>query len=139
MNMRRILAISLIVSGTIFSLFIFNLIMFATIPEYRSFLTGSVKSEAEIPVVDANGSVIENGSFTMEEDTDSVALNASTESIEARLIELGAADEVPLAENADDAAAGNVKQIVDREYHEDCGTGKGYWVITYDDGSTEVE
>ena len=27
----------------------------------------------------------------------------------------------------------------DKEYHEDCGTGKGYWVITYSDGSTSVE
>ena len=26
-----------------------------------------------------------------------------------------------------------------KEYHEDCGTGKGYWVITYEDGSTSIE
>lgn len=29
--------------------------------------------------------------------------------------------------------------IIDKEYHEDCGTGKGYWVITYSDGSTSIE
>ena len=34
---------------------------------------------------------------------------------------------------------GAERTIVDKTYHEDCGTGKGYWVITYSDGSTAVE
>ncbi len=30
-------------------------------------------------------------------------------------------------------------QIIERTYHEDCGTGKGYWVIKYSDGSYGIE
>ena len=29
--------------------------------------------------------------------------------------------------------------IVDKEYHEDCGTGEGYWIIKYEDGTTVIE
>ena len=39
----------------------------------------------------------------------------------------------------DEKPADTEKVIIDKQYHEDCGTGKGYWVITYDDGTTEIE
>ena len=29
--------------------------------------------------------------------------------------------------------------IIDKEYHEDCGTGEGYWIIKYEDGTTAIE
>jgi hypothetical protein len=44
-------------------------------------------------------------------------------------------DSVPLEEQPTEQE----RVIVNKEYHEDCGTGKGYWVITYDDGTTEIE
>ncbi|MCR5402278.1 MAG: hypothetical protein K6E91_00450 [Butyrivibrio sp.] len=44
----------------------------------------------------------------------------------------------PLAASPD-ASTEKKAVIVDKEYHEDCGTGKGYWVITYSDGSTVIE
>ena len=38
-----------------------------------------------------------------------------------------------------DSSTEKTAVIVGKEYHEDCGTGKGYWVITYSDGSTVIE
>lgn len=31
------------------------------------------------------------------------------------------------------------KRVVDKKYYEDCGSDKGYWVITYEDGTTSIE
>lgn len=31
------------------------------------------------------------------------------------------------------------KRIVDKKYYEDCGSDSGYWVITYEDGTTSIE
>ncbi len=138
--MRKILAISLIVSGTIFSIFIFNLIMYATVPAYRSLLVGSVHSDADIPVVGAGVGINDDFSFEVEKENDFVPMNSSKESIEAMIMEIDASYDVPLADAVENTApAEPQKQIIDKEYHEDCGTGKGYWVITYEDGSTEIE
>ncbi len=138
-DMRRASQIILILSGTIFSIFIFNLVMCTMVPSYRAMLSEAVGKNEDIPVVDVSKDNIADSSFD-EEYSDAVSLNASTENLEEMLIEMGAYDEVPLAAGVDTAnAEADSRQIVGKEYHEDCGTGKGYWVITYEDGSTEVE
>ena len=131
----------LILSGTIFSIFIFNLVMCTMVPSYRAMLSETMGKQEDIPVVDVSTDLVVDSSFP-EESTDAVSLNASTENTEEMLIEMGAYDEVPLAADVDSATGESKEkelQIVGKEYHEDCGTGKGYWVITYEDGSTSVE
>ncbi|MBE5829073.1 MAG: hypothetical protein E7305_06380 [Butyrivibrio sp.] len=137
--MRRASQIILILSGTIFSIFIFNLVMCSMVPAYRTMLSEAVGKNEDIPVVDVTKYNIADSSLG-EEASDAVSLNASTENLEEMLFEMGAYDEVPLAPDVE-SASGKAKerQIVGKEYHEDCGTGKGYWVITYEDGSTEIE
>ena len=53
----------------------------------------------------------------------------------------GDANLTPLSASPDVSSKSTEKKpvIIDKEYHEDCGTGEGYWVITYSDGSTVVE
>lgn len=131
----------LILSGTIFSIFIFNLVMCTMVPSYRTMLSEVIGTQEDIPVVDISSDMVADSSFP-EEASDAVSLNASTENIEEMLLEMGAYDEVPLVSDVDNATGESEQkelQIVGKEYHEDCGTGKGYWVITYEDGSTSIE
>ncbi len=137
--MRRASQIILILSGTIFSIFIFNLVMCTMVPAYRTMLSEAMGKQEDIPVVDVSTDLVADSSFS-EESTDAVSLNENTETLEEMLVEMGAYEEVPLAADVSSAEAEtDTRQIVGKEYHEDCGTGKGYWVITYDDGSTKVE
>ena len=109
------------------------------VPAYRTMLSEAMGKQEDIPVVDVSTDLVADHSFP-EESTATVSINESTESLEEMLIEMGAYDEVPLAADVNSAGAeADTRQIVGKEYHEDCGTGKGYWVITYDDGSTKVE
>jgi hypothetical protein len=102
-------------------------------------LSEAIGKQEDIPVVDVSTDLVADSTFS-EESTDAVSLNASTKTLEEMLLEMGAYDEVPLAADVNSAGAeADTRQIVDKEYHEDCGTGKGYWVITYDDGSTSIE
>ena len=137
--MRKLSTIILILSGTIFSIFIFNLVMCTMVPSYRTMLSDAMGKQEDIPVVDISTDLVDDSSFP-EESKDAVSLNASTENLEDKLIEMGAYDEVPLAAGVESASEEtDQRQIVGKEYHEDCGTGKGYWVITYEDGSTSIE
>ncbi len=137
--MRRASQIILILSGTIFSIFIFNLVMCTMVPAYRTMLSEAMGKQEDIPVVDVSTDLVADSTFS-EESTDAVSLNASTQTLEEMLLEMGAYDEVPLSADIDSASGEAPQpQIVDKEYHEDCGTGKGYWVITYEDGSTSIE
>lgn len=109
------------------------------VPAYRTMLSEAIGKQEDIPVVDVSTGLVADSSFP-EESNDAVSLNASTQTLEEMLVEMGAYDEVPLAADVNSAGAeADTCQIVGKEYHEDCGTGKGYWVITYDDGSTKVE
>ena len=137
--MRKMPAIILIISGTIFSIFIFNIVMYAFVPSYRSMLQGAAGQEEDIPVVDVR-EMPEDISFDQEEDSLSASINDSRENLEAVLVEMGASEEVPLASSVESTEKQEPeRQIIGKEYHEDCGTGAGYWVITYDDGSTGIE
>ncbi|RKM61208.1 hypothetical protein D6855_04765 [Butyrivibrio sp. CB08] len=135
--MRRVLAVTLIMSGTIFSIFIFNLVMYAFVPSYRSMLSGAVGRDENIPVVDVNsGLAIDSTSYQEENDILPVSSSQEAEAV----VDMGISEDVPLAPSVESAVSEvPAKQIIGKEYHEDCGTGAGYWVITYDDGSTEIE
>ncbi len=127
--MRKMLAVSLIISGTIFSIFIFNIVMYAFVPSYRSMLSGAVGQDDGIPVVDVNADAV------VEE-----PVEEPEEVVKDTLYEIEPMQELPLATSVESAAQESTeKQIIGKEYHEDCGSGAGYWVITYEDGSTDIE
>ncbi len=123
--MRKVLTFALIFSGTIFAVFILNIVMYALLPGYQDAVSSALGRE-EIPVV-TKDVVIENEPVAadcepkLEEEKKTVndykIINTSSEDVEN--------DYEPI--------------IINREYHEDCGTGKGYWVLTYEDGTVIVE
>ncbi len=120
----------LIFSGTIFSAFIFLVGLYAASPDFRGVVTGTIAGDSDIPVVrndDFKADAYETG--FPEEMADIVDENPQ----ETALFPVA---EDPGAEAAEDEPE---RLIVDKQYHEDCGTGEGYWVITYSDGSTEIE
>lgn len=125
--MRRVIGIALIATGTLLGVFVFNLIMFITVPAYHDTLTEAVTEENSIPVV-----IVENNS-EQEEELSALENTIITDEV------------VPLSENRDEDTKASEEDseedltVVDREYHEDCGTGEGYWVFTYSDGSVGVE
>ena len=124
--MRKVLTFVLIFSGTIFVVFVLNIVMYALIPGYHDTVESALGRD-EIPVVTAGSTVLEN---------EPVAMNSQP------------VDEVVKKPEIDyvftEVSSENVENdyepiIINREYHEDCGTGKGYWVLTYDDGTIVVE
>lgn len=135
--MRRIIFLPLILTGMLFSLFIVNLLLFSMVPSYHDALTEAVLGKSDdIPTV------IVNRNIDTFEVTDETADGSSVYVINYE------ESEVPLSpsftwpeENAasSDAGSDSKLEIVDKTYHEDCGTGKGYWVIKYSDGSYGIE
>ncbi len=126
--MRKVLTFTLIFAGTVFVVFLFNIMMYATVPEYHDAISAAVaSSKDDIPVVTpemvigpvATKEAADENSITLEVEDEKVALSYEAEVEETK-------DDPELI-------------IVDKQYHEDCGTGKGYWVITYSDGSTAIE
>ena len=135
--MRRIIFLPLILTGMLFSLFIVNLLLFSLVPSYHDALTEAVLGKSDdIPTVIVTQK--DNTTETADEtagDSNIYVINYEE-------------SEVPLSptvtwpeENAasSDAGSDSKLEIVDRTYHEDCGTGKGYWVIKYSDGSYGIE
>ncbi len=126
--MRKVLTFTLIFAGTVFVVFLFNIMMYATVPEYHDAISAAVaSSKDDIPVVTpemvivpvATKEAADENSITLEVEDEKVALSYEVE--------------------AEETKADPEVIIVDKQYHEDCGTGKGYWVITYSDGSTAIE
>ncbi len=134
--MRRISTFLLILSGTLFSVFIFIVALYAIVPDFREFVNTSVAGDGDIPVVNNAGETI---------DADMPEETAVKETVVKEAVISPIADEEtalspePVKEPDPEPAAEPERVIVDKQYHEDCGTGEGYWVITYSDGSTEVE
>ena len=131
--MRRFTMCTLIISGIVLAIFGVNIVLYCYVPAYHDALESAVAGDSEIPtvVIDENKAavVIQKNLYVNTEDAD----NADQE-----LTELGTADlmeeEVPLSGNVDCE-----KRVVEKTYYEDCGTGNGYWIIKYEDGSTSVE
>ncbi len=166
--MKSILRNTFIVMGTVFFLFIINIMLFCFVPSYRDMLVKAVghneeiysgKADGIVTVEDSNISNMldkdvytdaNNNEAKVEETAESID-EAYSEYLEKKQLENEtsvdmpeepALDSVDIRQqmgNADSIEEQQKLQIIDKEYHEDCGTGKGYWVITYSDGSTSVE
>ena len=101
-------------------------------PAYHDALESAVVGDSEIPTV------------VVDENRDAVVIHksiyASAEADEESVTEIDTTnlsfeeEVVPLSGEID-----SEKRIVDKTYYEDCGTGNGYWIIKYEDGSTSVE
>ncbi len=137
--MRKFVKIAMIFVGTVLGIFIFNLVLYANSPGYRKTLGGMVEEksyEQQEAVEDAK--VQATQSSTSEDapapSTEVVETVPDTKSVEE-------ASPVTETEAVPETSEPDVEEkvIVDKTYHEDCGTGKGYWVITYSDGSVGLE
>ena len=144
--MKRLIGITVSIAGLILSVFVINLLMYSFVPSYHDALEAAVEGNSDIPTV----TVDEAGNVMIHEKSGKAPRALA-------IVDLGDEEnrETPLASNIENdkyvvvEKAAKVKedaeqeqpqkQIIDKEYHEDCGTGKGYWVITYSDGSTSVE
>ena len=142
--MKKAITSALIVSGTIVSLFILNLILYMAIPQYRILLESVVPTvDDDIPVVyvnqnesiDADALGYDDAGEAVEIDDDAAPLTSSPGAVEPSVLSERMTEESPISSEQ----VAEERVITNREYHEDCGTGKGYWVITYSDGSTEIE
>ena len=123
--MRKILTFLLIFTGTVFSVFIFNIVMYAMAPDYRHAISSAVASTQEIPVITPD--MVKESTGVAKTNTE-VASYLKTTILEDEEVALAASS--PASKNP---------IVIDKEYHEDCGTGKGYWVITYSDGNVVIE
>ncbi len=133
--MRKVLTFLFIFTGTIFSIFILVVAMYSLIPGYRDTLSAAVASTDDIPVVTPDMvKELQEGTGA-----DETAINASDYSNIASVYGEPVTVEDEEVALSDTAEKENKPIVIDKEYHEDCGTGKGYWVITYSDGSTVVE
>ncbi|WP_026663455.1 hypothetical protein [Butyrivibrio proteoclasticus] len=144
--MKRLIGITVSIAGLILSVFVINLLMYSFVPSYHDALEAAVEGNSDIPTV----TVDEAGNVMIHEKSDKAPRALAIVDLEDEENR-----ETPLASNIENdkyvvvEKAAKVKedaeqeqpqkQIIDKEYHEDCGTGKGYWVITYSDGSTSVE
>lgn len=137
--MKSILRNTLIVMGTVFFLFIINIMLFCFVPSYRDMLVKAVGHNEEIYSGKADGIVtVEDSNISNMLDKD-VYTDANNNEAKVEETALDSVDIRQQMGNADSIEEQQKLQIIDKEYHEDCGTGKGYWVITYSDGSTSVE
>ena len=131
--MRKFTKIAMIFVGTVLGIFIFNLVLYANNPGYRSALGGMVEEknyDQGVAASDATAQTAEN-SVNAEESVSEAAPVASSK-VEDMVPDTRAEERTLEPESEE-------KVIVDKTYHEDCGTGKGYWVITYSDGSVGLE
>lgn len=144
--MKRLIGITVSIAGLILSVFVINLLMYSFVPSYHDALEAAVEGNSDIPTV----TVDEAGNVMIHERSDkapralAIVDLEDEENIETPLASNIENDKYVVVEKVakvkkDAEQEQPQKQIIDKEYHEDCGTGKGYWVITYSDGSTSVE
>ena len=136
--MNKALTFIMIFTGTVFSVFLLNIVMYALVPGYHDALSSVIRPDNAIPVVEVDRAAAAESETRLRE------LTAGKET--AARLEYLVDEEVALSETAEDtvkaASESNTAtalQIISKEYHEDCGTGEGYWVITYSDGSVGIE
>ncbi len=148
--MKRFVGLTLAFSGAVLGVFLVNLLLYSYNPQYHQALEAAVAGDSHIPVVTADGKRTDNVhvAATMNgKRNGSAQLDTSVEDKQAdrsmiEISEQGGNSDVPLAASYEEAQSEEVPakpSIVDKEYHEDCGTGEGYWIIRYSDGSVEVE
>ena len=128
--MRKILTFIFIFAGTVSCVFIFNILLYSLVPAYRHLLSGMVADD-NIPVVTVTEQPVTDENINPDND------QTEPEKKPDSYYKTTYIDNEPVATDAQPPEKERV--IIDKQYHEDCGTGKGYWVITYDDGTTEIE
>ena len=128
--MKKVAATTLVFMGLMACVIVFNIILCVAVPEYKDFLTTAVTEDTTPPVVKASTiNVTKKNEGPTEE---KLTLEELKEKYDISAL---ACSSSCGADHDGDAEL----TVVDKTYHEDCGTGKGYWVITYSDGSTAVE
>lgn len=157
--MRKFLGFLFVVTGSIFSLFVINVLLCLFIPSYHDALTSMVGNgkkestsvirfdeEPQIPLSDGEFKSVDvdreddnEWINTKEKDVDYAdpdrVTGLVTDTTKGTEIEQTTGDN---SKDQDDEKA-NRPEIVDKTYHEDCGSDGGYWVITYSDGSIGIE
>lgn len=159
--MSKAITFTMIFTGTVLSVFVLNLAMFALVPDYHDAIM-SVVSSQDIPIIDAgneadyiaapvmtgngtdyNASQLITGTAEEFKATNTAAGEDRTERVltPEDILKGYGSELTPLSASPDEMPESTQKKpaIIDKEYHEDCGTGKGYWVITYSDGTTAIE
>ena len=164
--MKKIFSGVLFFAGVIFILFVVNIVLYSAVPGYKAALSKAVGGDTEglskAETDHAGVNVLANGDANMYPD-ENQADDSSEAFIPSNIGKTGTESEIEsgiesgtvtrkyetektgtektVAEKNGTGEDKKAKQpvIVDKEYHEDCGTGKGYWVITYSDGSTSIE
>lgn len=127
--MKRFVGLTLFFSGLVLIFFISNIVLYSRNKCYHDALIEAVtgREEADIPVVDVSRDAV----IVFDEDD-----------VIYRDLDLKELDEedVPLSPTyAEEESKEKEPVIIDKEYHEDCGTGEGYWIIKYEDGTTAIE
>ena len=129
--MRRMFGIAMLISGAVFSVFVLNIILYSFVPAYRGALMMAMpKDDDHIPVIAAEGE-----SFF--DTSEPIVIHTDTKEIIEDDTALS-----PAFENSQEnfkKEDQNKPQIIERTYYEDCGTGHGYWVLKYSDGSYGIE
>ena len=147
--MKRFLGLSLFFSGLVLFFFTSNIVLYSHSKDYRDALREAVtgREDEDIPVVDISRDVI----ISYDEDK-VIYRELENKELPEDEVPLAAAylDDITDENNQDEdvsakksAESGkeslNEPVIVDKEYHEDCGSGEGYWLIKYEDGTTAIE
>lgn len=133
--MRKVSTFLLIFAGTIFSVFMIGLALYALVPEYHDAIAAAVATSDDIPVVTPDMvKEIPQEKETVDTDNSASYLDSEIADYQSKIV----------LEDEDVALSGSANKekepiVINKEYHEDCGTGKGYWVITYSDGSVVIE
>lgn len=137
--MRKFTKIAMIFVGTLLCIFVFNLVLYANNPGYRQALGSKV---ADKNYDDEYEQEVATSEISQQATTSAASDSTyEIESAEAKEV-LPDTEEVSQETRAEDEPAepeAEEKVVIDKTYHEDCGTGKGYWVITYSDGSVGLE
>ena len=128
--MRKILTFLIIFGGTVSCVLMFGIVLYAIAPEYRQVVTVLVEDD-DIPVVTVSQQPVADENIENEE------TKPDYEKKPDSYYKITYIENEPVATESEPTE--KEAAIIDRQYHEDCGTGKGYWVITYEDGTMEIE
>ena len=128
--MRKILTFLIIFGGTVSCVLMFSIVLYAITPEYRQVVTALVEDD-DIPVVTVSQQPVADENIENEE------TKPAYEKKPDSYYKITYIENEPVATESEPTE--KEAAIIDRQYHEDCGTGKGYWVITYEDGTIEIE
>ena len=136
--MNKALTFIMIFTGTVFSVFLLNIVLYALVPGYHDALSSVIHPDNEIPVVEVDRAAAAEAEAQL--------MELSTGKEPEAVLEYLTDEKVALSESAEDtekaASESNTAtalQRISKESHEDCGTGDGYWVITYSDGTVVIE